>query len=110
MAKTKEIAVYGYSIRFGKDPDDPDSEKGWRVCVEDGAFFDASDVYEDQADAEEEAARLWAEQLAEEVADDVRYCDDVDTLNAIRKMLHGCNDDTLKTIFKMLESCETPSS
>ena len=77
-----------YDIRYGKKPDDPDSESGWRV-FEDGDAEDWSNVYDSEDEAVERANELWAEVLKEEITNNLP--DDVDELQAILKLINGEN-------------------
>ncbi len=84
MAK-KYQTVGPYEIRLGKNPDDPESERGWRV-FEDGDAYDWNDVHDSEEDAVNQANELWAEVLKEEIASNLP--DDVDALNAILKFMN----------------------
>jgi len=84
----KYQTVGPYDIRCGKDPDDPDSERGWRV-FEDGDAYNWNEVYDSEDEAVDRANELWAEVLQEEITNSLP--DDVDVLQAILKLI---NDET----------------
>jgi len=83
MAK-KYQKVGPYEVRYGKDPDDSDAERGWTV-FEDGEAYDWSEIYEDEDQAVDRANELWAETLQEEITGSLP--DDVDVLQAILKLI-----------------------
>ena len=40
--KERRYTVYGYTVRLGKDPNDPDSKRAWRVYEGDEPHPDTS--------------------------------------------------------------------
>jgi hypothetical protein len=74
------------AIRHGKDPDDPESEVGWRV-VEEGEFVDPGEVWDTEDEARDAAGRLWAEPLLERLQEALEGCEDSPLAEKVLKEL-----------------------
>ena len=80
----KHQTVGPFELRFGKNPGDPDSERGWRI-YEDGDVYD-DEVFDCEEDAESSAEQTWSERLQEEITENLPS--DVDDLQAILKFIN----------------------
>jgi hypothetical protein len=85
MAKAKYQAVGDYTIRHGKSPNDPESERAWRDYDGDEPH-EYSDEHEEEEEAVSQAEELWCEHLKEEITGSLP--DDMETLTAILKLIN----------------------
>lgn len=83
MAKKKQT-VGLFEVRYGKDPGDPDSEKGWRL-YRDGAVYGGTNVHEDEDDAIQQAEEASVEIIKDEIYNALP--DDLESLLPIYKFV-----------------------
>ncbi len=90
MAK-KWRTVGDYSVRYGKNPGDDESDRAWRVFDENDDVHEESDEYESEDDAVVQAEELWnahqCGELVEEITSQLDGFDDLETLQAIAKLV-----------------------
>jgi hypothetical protein len=92
MAAKKEENVGDYTVRYGKDPDDPDSVAGWRIFTDSDEIHEESDVWGTKEEAIEAARDILNREQCEELKEQITVA------------LEGCEEpETLKQILALLE-------